>query len=189
LLGSAVIVVYVAGSFNHAWLAICGEYVAVLSLTCAQSDKICLGTFLHAHFFRRLFCCLALWLCLLILSKFKSRAVVLFVDGYGSVRDDDVDLLFLKFDLLAPFCGSLFKLALKEVLLIFEQFFLGVLLLELKLELVLGILVQDNIFGGEVQSDNGFWFCFNESKTRSPILHLFGGRNPVHFLVTFGLKS
>ena len=115
--------------------------------------------------------------------------MVLFVDGHGSVRDDDVDLLFPKFYLLAPVSGSLFKLALEEVLLIFEQFFVGVLLLELKLELVLGILVQDNIFGGKVQSDNGFWFCFIEGKTRRPVLHLFGGRNPVHVLVAFGLKS
>ena len=99
--------------------------------------------------------------------------MVLFVDGHRSVRDDDVDLLFPKFDLLTPLCGSLFKLALEDFLLIFEQFFLGVLLLELKLELVLGILVQDNIFGCEVQSDNSFWFCFNEGKTRGPILHLF----------------
>jgi hypothetical protein len=118
--------------------------------------------------------------------------VVLFVDGHGSGWDYDVNGLFLKFDLFAAVCGSLFELALEEVLVIFKHFLLSVwvlVILELKMELVLGILVQDYILGGKIQSDNSFWFCFHKGKARASVLHLFGGRHPLHVFVALGLKS
>ena len=70
--------------------------------------------------------------------------MVLFVDGHRSGWDNDVNGLFLQFDLLAAVCGSMLQLALEEVLVIFKHFFLSVrvlIVVELKLELMLGILV------------------------------------------------